>query len=535
MIKRLIIKNFKGIKDADIIFDKAKNVIVGNNGVGKSTIIEALTLAMGYGLNRLEVTPHLFHVDCIRDFKESKQLPYISVEVFFDSGSAEFSGTNNSIHRLENGLRLKISFDDEAFSELFDKEKDICKQIPCEYYKVERYWFSDTIVRQNLIPYHVLVIDSSSTYFNASSNQYIASILKKYIGTEDIITIRSTLRQLSEDFDQYEKMQEVNTKLSKDSSDLRLSIDITSSIIFRNIICPFLNDIPIEQIGQGDLCILKTMLSLDKRHMNDKPKLIIIEEPETHLSHTKMYELLRKIEDSSDENTQLIITTHSNFVANKLDLSNLLLIDNNAGKIQVQKMDNRSTELTKFFTKVSNYPTLRLILCKSAILVEGPTDEMIVTYYYKKTYNRHPFDDGIELISVEGVKFKQYAELGKAFNKKIAIITDNDGMTYNEVLQKRGLNQLPESIHVYTERNTTLNTLEPSFVEVNEEQIQDLASVILPIRLKEPISKEKINKFMKNNKTEWAFRLLENIEKYNFNVPEYIKNAINWLRTDARE
>lgn len=65
---------------------------------------------------------------------------------------------------------------------------------------------------------------------------------------------------------------------------MKVSIDVSSNIITRNIICPLVKDIPVEQIGAGDLCILKTILSLDKSNQTDKPKIIIIEEPESHLS-----------------------------------------------------------------------------------------------------------------------------------------------------------------------------------------------------------------------------------------------------------
>lgn len=47
MIERIIVKNFKGIKEADISFHDKINVIVGNNGVGKSTLIESISLALG--------------------------------------------------------------------------------------------------------------------------------------------------------------------------------------------------------------------------------------------------------------------------------------------------------------------------------------------------------------------------------------------------------------------------------------------------------------------------------------------------------
>ena len=204
------------------------------------------------------------------------------------------------------------------------------------------------------------------------------------------------------------------------------------------------------------------------------------------------------------------------------------MINNNNGIIETCKINHEDEELSGFFTKISNYPTLRLILCKSAILVEGPTDEMIVTYYYVKTYNKHPFDDGIELISVEGVSFKHFAELATSFNKKVAIITDNDGNDYDSLLKKRGLHNLPDTIKVFTETNTLLKTLEPSFVEENNDKLQELSN-ILRTRKVNLDTKEDLIKFMTNNKAEWAYRLIKNINTTEFDVPKYISSSINWL------
>ncbi len=505
---------------------------MGNNGVGKSTIIEALSLAMGYGLNKLEITSNLFHIDCQKEFLKTKEPPLITIEVVFSGEKDEFSGTNNTLHQYLRGLQLKICFDD-TYGDLFTAERAECTQIPCEYYKVERFWFSDLAVKQQLMPYNVLLVDSSSAYFNASTNQYIANFLKKCIVDEDLVKIQSSLRHLRERFEGEQKIGELNDKLKNEIPKLKVSIDVTSDLIFRNILCAFIEDIPMSQIGQGDLCILKTMLSIAKTLSTPKDKVIIIEEPETHLSHTKMYELIRKIEDNLDKTkTQLIITTHNSFVANKLGLSNLLLIENNNGFIELRKMQEENTKLYSFFTKVSNYPTLRLILCKSAVLVEGPTDEMIVTYYYKKKYNKHPFDDGIELISVEGVKFKGYVDLAKSFSKKIAIITDNDGLSRDELLEKRGLKNLPDSIRLFTEEDLNSRTLEPSFVSKNKADLQ---------KLSEDVRKNKVNndteddlvKFMMNNKAEWAYRILTKVDSVNYEVPEYIHKAFDWLLSNG--
>lgn len=80
MIERIIIKNFKGIKEADISFHDKINVIVGNNGVGKSTLIEAISLTLGHGIGQLEITQYLFHESTWKDFESNKVLPEIIIE-----------------------------------------------------------------------------------------------------------------------------------------------------------------------------------------------------------------------------------------------------------------------------------------------------------------------------------------------------------------------------------------------------------------------------------------------------------------------
>ena len=83
MISKIIIKNYKGIKDANITFNKNRNILVGNNGVGKSTVIEALTLALGFGLRDLDITPYLFHTSTWKEYSDLKVLPSIEIEVYF--------------------------------------------------------------------------------------------------------------------------------------------------------------------------------------------------------------------------------------------------------------------------------------------------------------------------------------------------------------------------------------------------------------------------------------------------------------------
>lgn len=287
------------------------------------------------------------------------------------------------------------------------------------------------------------------------------------------------MRHLKESFDKIDDIKSVNDKIQKQKKGLTLSVDVTSKIDRRDIICPFIEEIPVSQIGAGDICHLKALLALGENEMSIRKKIIIIEEPEAHLSHTKMYEMLRDIEGHLNNNiNQIIITTHNSFVANKLDLSNLIMLDRESYVLKSNTIQADNKELFGFFSKVCHYPTLRLILCKSVILVEGPTDEMIVTYYYQKMFKKHPFDDGIELVSVNGTAFKAYVELMNSFpSKRVAIITDNDGLEEADLLKERGIPSiLPNHIKLFTETNRELNTLEPSFVSANKDNLLSLSN-----------------------------------------------------------
>lgn len=537
MIERIIIKNYKGIKSADIKFNASTNIIVGNNGVGKSTIIEAMSLALGYGINQLEITPNLFHKSTWQEFENTKSLPEILIEIFFDAKPelAQFSGKNHSLKPTEyTGIRLRIIIE-EDYIDLFEAEKADCKYIPCEFYKMERYWFSDAPVKQLTIPYTVKLIDSTSTYFNSRTNQYVSKLIQSKLSDKENVKMKGSLRKMKQNFEEHPDIIEINKTLSNKTKEIQksfsISVDLTTRNAWNTIMSPILEEIPISQIGLGDQCILKTLLSLEENKDNKRDAIIIVEEPESHLSHTKMYELLKYLSDR--KNGQLFVSTHNSFVANKLELNNLILINNNEGVISDSRINTKELDLDvfKFFFKTCNYPTLRLALCKKAILVEGPTDEMVVTYYYKNKYSKHPFDDGIELISVDGVSFKHFIQLAQSLNVQMAVITDNDKKEEEDVVSLYVSDKNLGNIRIFTDSNPLFYTLEPSFINKNTDSLDDLSATLRKKKVAEETTTS-LCEFMIKNKTEWAYRLLSSMEIDDaklFDVPDYISNAINWL------
>ena len=523
MINEITIKNFKGIKEADVLFNSEKNIFVGNNGVGKSTIIEAMNLTLGFGFKSFELNQYTFHNSTWKEFKESHIPPEILIEIYLSEvpDLVQYSGKNNSKETLYCGLYLQAYFDAKKFPEVDLSQYDT---IPYEYYTLERYWFSDTPIHQMQIPLYTQIIDSTSNLFNSRTNSYVTRLIKQTFDETNNADFIGCIRELKEYFDKDEKIKRINDKLSSEAQlakkDLTISVNFSSQAVWNTIVCPFIKDIPIEQVGQGDLCILKTIISIVD---TKKPyKITVLEEPESHLSHTKMYELLNLLTEHNVG--QLFVTTHNSFVANRLDIKNIIILTNDRGHISCKRLNEAKDEL-KFFSKTPNFPTLRIALCQAAILVEGPTDEMLVEYYFRQNFHKTPFELGIEVICVNGVSFKQYYQLIPG-NQKVAIITDNDGKEKENLIKYRSITET-DTTKLFTDSDISRHTLEISFIEANSDRIQDLANTILK-KNKGNATKESLLSFLLQNKSEWSYRLL-NDTNYQFNVPEYIVDAINWI------
>lgn len=77
------------------------------------------------------------------------------------------------------------------------------------------------------------------------------------------------------------------------------------------------DSIPYSNAGRGLQCLLKTELALNNINTN-KDKIILIEEPENHLSYSNMNNLSDIIQvNSNKKSSQIIISTHGSFVLNK--------------------------------------------------------------------------------------------------------------------------------------------------------------------------------------------------------------------------
>ncbi len=533
-ITKVHIENFKTFKGSfKLVLNKGINILVGDNEAGKSTIIEAIHLALSGLYNgkylKNELSQYAFnnavvekYIQCLEQGNTAEPLPHILIEVFMKGEDiAEFEGDFHSDKPIKAcGFSLRVSFDEKYQKEYEDLVKiGGIKTLPIEYYTISWSSFArDEGITPRTIPIKSALIDSSSNRLQNGSDIYISRIIKEFLDSSEVVEISQAHRKMKEFFMGEQAIKKINEKIKTASkiSDkkVELSVELSSKNAWESSLMTYLEDIPFHYVGKGEQCLIKTKLALGHKKAKEA-NIILLEEPENHLSYSKLNQLISDIKNDSGEK-QVLISTHSSFVANKLGLEHLILLNDK----KTVRLNELSEDTQKFFEKLSGYDTLRLILCKKAILVEGDSDELIVQKAFMvNNEGKLPIEKGVDVISV-GTSFLRFLEIAGKIGTKVAVVTDNDGSV--EALNKKYENYLgnnaKQSIKIRFDSDTNYSTLEPQMLKANSLEI-----------LNKVLGTNKSNDtdlvaYMLGHKTECALKVFETTETLNF--PQYILDAI---------
>ena len=89
-------------------------------------------------------------------------------------------------------------------------------------------------------------------------------------------------------------------------------------------------------------------------------------------------------------------------------------------------LSNVKSDVAEFFVRADDNAFLQLLLSKKVFLVEGATEFLLLPVFYKQISGRTIEEDGVSVISCNGISYKRYLEIAEATGKKIAVVTDND-------------------------------------------------------------------------------------------------------------
>jgi putative ATP-dependent endonuclease of OLD family len=128
MIKKIIIENFKCINGRfELDFNEGINILVGDNEAGKSTILEAIHLALsGIFRGRLikgNINQYLFNYNIVKEYlncinkKRPSVPPYFLIELYMGDTFPELEGdmyTDENLQGRAYGISMRVGLDEKV-------------------------------------------------------------------------------------------------------------------------------------------------------------------------------------------------------------------------------------------------------------------------------------------------------------------------------------------------------------------------------------------------------------------------------------
>lgn len=536
-ITRVHIEGFKRFAKFDLELNPTFNVIVGDNETGKSSVLEAIGLVLSglYGGRLIQhaIDPYLFNEPTFKAYFQKRQNgedaapPKIEIEAYFyddpnDPDLAKLKGSNNTRNEDCPGLVLTIEVDPDHVETLRDYASDNTNPevLPVEFYRPKWRSFADNGVSLRNLPFRAMTIDTSLARVHWGPNKYLSEVVNDALTEEQRRQLSLAYRKLRYGFTKQPGVTAINEHLERQGNPattktLTVQMDMSSRSSWDSAITAHLDALPFDCAGKGEQCRVQMRLAIAGA---EQSRVLLIEEPENHLSHSNLNAFMDDIsKDCGDR--QVIVATHSAFVLNKLGIDNLRLISHTG---QTTSLTELTPGTKDYFTKLPGYDTLRLILSKRSILVEGPSDELIVQRAYMDKHDgTMPLANGIDVISV-GTAFLRFLEIAKLLDLDVCVVTDNDGKV---AALKKKYEDYPSDgsskIKICYDDDERYPTLEPQMLKANSvEKLNDILGT-------ECSGEADLLAWMgdKKNKTPCALKLFTTQKAWT--TPDYIAKAIH--------
>ncbi len=564
-LEKLRIQNFRGISDLTLTFNEGLNIILGENNSGKTRIIDALRLCLGY--KDIDRTIYINENDFTAGLPETESIEF---SLYFNGNSDEQELFYDIFNPETEYLEIHFKY--------YIKVKNDRKRI---YNKVWGGSFEGQQIPDEIFHelYHIYLdpLRDSGRYLRPGRNNILGKFFSKVDSEYDK---NEMIQDLNEQINKHRIMSFI--KSSKEGyidshldgmthSDFpQFDINLIPEE-YDNFVNNFFITLPVNGgnlelsqngLGYNNLIYMSILLG-NLRDMNDEfmYTALCVEEPEAHLHpqlQKSFFNYLMEFLDN-DYPFQIFMTSHSPILVSHANLESLIILENINDDITAVNWNNLNLNeknkkyLTKFFDSVNS----NILFSKKVILVEG-SSERILLPFFAKIINL-PFEkESIELIETGGNNnIFHYAKLflndaeKEHLKKKCAILVDNDKKHFQDSCSETCIKLMNE----YDGDNIKVFTSEEDFefeiINANKENItllkyllldgsivsnitltRDFLNELTAEQYDENVIYNYINdvKFKKTNLPLKIINEWENLD--NFKIPEVIENLFEFLKDD---
>jgi len=368
-VKRLGLKGFRGFDEIVLDFDitsERPTVFIGNNGVGKSSILDALAILLSWFISGLKDSNKkrrniLSSSDkaqgirlSINDIKNEYDAIYQSIKIQYQD-KKDYTWSLSTLERDNLG---KLESLDKLTDNIRNALRDsILISIPIiVYYTVNRSIPNVTLdVQDNYSTTLLDAYEDSLAYYTPDSNnefQYgqliIGEAHKKSVLAEKSITFDSFFKWFRniEDLENENKRDDIHYQ-DKQLESVRVAINKLISG-FSNIrvkrsplrmtvnktIGDKVEELTINQLSDGEKCLLAMVGDIARRLAIANPRLddplqgegiVLIDEIELHLHPQWQHKIIPRLTETFP-NCQFIVTTHSPQVLSHVQPENIYIL-----------------------------------------------------------------------------------------------------------------------------------------------------------------------------------------------------------------
>lgn len=511
-ISKIKIKNYRNLRDIELSLNRLV-IFIGENNSGKSNILKAITfpflndevgnVSKNIAWQDINNDSKKVYFSFIQDNLSRIKIEEVSLEEFIGilpnvmiemtftpDGSDEYYVRKwiNALDGEEPHYSIKYKFEVSSPKELLEhvtlilKTEDTIDNIKMNILPIEYYKYSITVTSTDE---QVSLNDLSNFIYNSlaaerddfSKNNHLGSkalvnLLNNKLKEDQKVAIEKSYETFFSELKSISNIEGIfnwqDASIIENAKDFFKEITLLPNMpsmnsLLSNVRLGFGEEyLNTQGLGHRNLIYLLVMINSLNVKNDAALSILTIEEPEAHLCISNEHLLASFINSviQSSNQLQIFLSTHSTEFLNKLQLENVSVVNEGSAFSLKTSLGNEQLD---YLAKKPNMDFIKFLFSRRVILVEGPSEEMLIKSYLSSLGNTI---NDIEVISLHK-GFTKMIEIWLTVNKqsshRLGVIRDFDNQPNAQADHERF--NINSNVLITT---TTEYTLEPEFVKTGD-------------------------------------------------------------------